>query len=149
MSALQQVFELVRPEKSQPIISREATRYFLVWFTALTAVLYGGGIVAMNLFADPAFRTAALVGMALCTITSFISFLLLEWAIDKPNEVFLGIAFGSIFVRLFTLCIAFAVGQFLLKLSVFGLVTGMFASYFAYLTVEIAYIHKKQLIRGQ
>ncbi len=149
MSSLQQVIRMVRPAQAQPVLSREATRYFLVWFSALTFVLYGGGSWALSTYADHAFSLACYVGMGLCTVTSIVSFLLVEWSMDKPNDLFLGIAFGSIFVRIFTLLFAFAFGQFLLKLSVFGMVTGMFVTYFSYLIVELAYIHKKQLDRGQ
>ena len=68
---------------------------------------------------------------------------------DKPMDVFLGVALGSVFVRLFSLIFAFAIGQFFLKMNVFGMATGMFTAYFSYLVVEISYFHKKQLIRGQ
>ncbi|HYM19693.1 MAG TPA: hypothetical protein VEW28_01680 [Candidatus Kapabacteria bacterium] len=149
MSAIAEALQLVRPHPSERILSREATRYFLVWFLLLSVVLYGAGSFILFNFTNASFRTACYSGMALCTVTSLISFVLTEWAIDKPDEIFLGIALGSIFVRLFTLLFAFAIGEFILKLHVFGMVTGMFVSYFSYLIVEISYFHKKQLVRGQ
>jgi len=149
LSAIAQALEIIRPHRSDRILSREATRYFLVWFSLLSVVLYGAGTFALLNFADHSFRVACYSGMALCTVTSLVSFVLTEWAMDKPDEVFLGVALGSIFVRLFTLLFAFAIGQFVLKLHVFGMVTGMFVSYFAYLIIEISYFHKKQLVRGQ
>lgn len=85
----------------------------------------------------------------LCTVTSVASFFLTEWAIDQPNDIFFGVAIGSIFVRIFGLVVAFAMCQFLFKINSIGLVTGMFASYFSYLVIEIIYIHKKSLIRGE
>lgn len=86
--------------------------------------------------------------MALCTITSVVSFFLTEWAIDMPTPVFLGIAFGSVVVRIFLLLFAFAIGQFVMKMHPMGMALGMFATYFAYLVIEIAYIHKKALKNG-
>jgi hypothetical protein len=150
LSALAEAIELIRPQDSERLLSREATKYFVVWFTALTVVLYGAGSIALFQWADNSYRIACYVGMGLCTVTSLFSFILTEWAIEhKSNELFLGVALGSIFVRLFTLLFAFAIGEFLLKLNVMGMVTGMFVAYFSYLVVELAYFHKKQLVRGQ
>lgn len=150
MSALVEAIELLKPRDSERLLSREATKYFVVWFSALTVVLYGPGSYALFHWADPSYRLACYVGMGLCTVTSLFSFILTEWAIEhKSNELFLGVALGSLFVRLFTLLFAFAIGEFLLKLNVMGMVTGMFVSYFSYLVVELAYFHKKQLVRGQ
>ncbi len=140
---------MVRPRTSGSAISREATRFFLVWFGLLSAVLYGGGTLVMNLFSNETFRTACYVGMGLCTVTSVASFFLTEWAIDQPNDIFFGVAISSIFVRIFGLVVAFGMCQFLFKINPIGLVTGMFASYFSYLVIEIIYIHKKSLTRGQ
>jgi hypothetical protein len=149
LSAIIQAIQLVRPHVSKSAISREATRFFLVWFVLLSVVLYGGGTFLMNLSASEAFKSACYIGMALCTVTSIASFFLTEWAIDQPNDIFFGVAIGSIFVRIFGLVMAFALCQFLLKINPIGLVSGMFVSYFSYLVVEIIYIHKKSLTRGQ
>ena len=140
---------MVRPRTSQASISREATRFFLIWFGLLSAVLYGGGTLLMNFAAGDTFRSACYIGMGLCTVTSVASFFLTEWAIEQPNDIFFGVAIGSIFVRIFGLVVAFGMCQFLFKINPMGLVTGMFASYFSYLVVEIIYIHKKSLTRGQ
>ncbi len=149
MSAILQVIQLVRPLESRPAISRMARRFFILWFGMLTVVLYGGGTLVMNLWANEAFKTACYIGMALCTVTSVASFFLTEWAIDQPNDIFFGVAMGSIFVRIFGLVVAFGMCQFLFKMNPIGLVTGMLISYFSYLVVEIIYIHKKSLTRGQ
>ncbi|MDP4221053.1 MAG: hypothetical protein Q8916_03230 [Bacteroidota bacterium] len=149
MSAIIQAIQLVRPRASQSTISREATKFFVIWFGMLSVALYGGGTLVMNLFSTEAFRTACYVGMGLCTVTSVASFFLTEWAIDQPNDIFFGVAISSIFVRIFGLVLAFAMCQFLFKINPIGLVTGMFASYFSYLVVEIIYIHKKSLTRGE
>lgn len=149
MSAILQAIQLVRPRQSQPAISREATRFFIVWFGMFSVVLYGGGTLLMNAFSSQAFASACYVGMALCTITSVASFFLTEWAIDQPNDIFFGVAISSIFVRIFGLVVAFGMCQFLFKINPIGLVTGMFTSYFSYLVIEIIYIHKKSLTRGQ
>lgn len=103
----------------------------------------------MNLFSHEAFKSACFIGMGLCTVTSVASFFLTEWAIDQPNDIFFGVAISSIFVRIFGLVMAFGMCQFLFKVNPIGLVTGMFVSYFSYLAVEIIYIHKKSLSRGQ
>jgi hypothetical protein len=115
----------------------------------LSVVLYGGGTILMNLMAPDTFKTACYIGIAICTVSSVASFFLTEWAIDQPNDIFLGVALGSIFVRVFGLVLAFGMCQFLFKLNSIGLVTGMFGSYFSYLVVEIIYIHKKSLSRGE
>jgi len=149
LSAIIQAIQLVHPRASQPNISREATRFFIVWFGMLSVVLYGGGTLIMNFASNEAFRTACYIGMGLCTFTSVASFFLTEWAIGQPNDIFFGVAIASIFVRIFGLVMAFALCQFLLKINPIGLVSGMFVSYFSYLVVEIIYIHKKSLTRGE
>jgi hypothetical protein len=149
MSSINQVMHILKPVDSKPLISRQATKYFLLWFTGLSVVLYGTAFFTLSTFADPAFRLACYTGMALCTLMSIVSFLLVESAMDKPNDLFMGIAFGSIFVRIFTAVFAFAFAQFVLKLAPFGMATGMLVTYFSYLVIELIYIHKKQLDRGQ
>jgi hypothetical protein len=131
------------------MISRQASVFFVKWFLLLSAVLYGGGTLAMNLWASEAFRASCYFGMGLCTLTSVISFFVTEWAIDQPNDIFFGVAISSVFVRIFGLVLTFGICQFLFKMNPIGLVTGMFTSYFSYLVVEITYIHKKSLSRGQ
>ena len=149
MSAIIQAIQLVRPRASQTTISREATRFFLVYFGMVSVVLYGGGTLIMNFASNEAFRNACYIGMGLCTFTSVASFFLTEWAIDQPNDIFFGVAIASIFVRIFGLVMAFGLCQFLLKINPIGLVSGMFVSYFSYLVIEIIYIHKKSLTRGE
>ena len=149
MSAIIQAIQLVRPHTSKAAISREATRFFILWFGLVSVVLYGGGTLAMSLGASEAFKSACYVGMGLCTFTSVASFFLTEWAINQPNDIFFGVAIASIFVRIFGLVVVFAMCQFLFKINPIGLVTGMFGSYFSYLVVEIVYIHKKSLTRGE
>jgi hypothetical protein len=149
LSAIIQAIQLVRPRASQSNISREATRFFVIWFGMVSVFLYGGSILVMNLGASESFRSACYIGMGLCTVTSVASFFLTEWAIDQPNDIFFGVALASIFVRIFGLVTAFALCQFLLKINSLGLVSGMLVSYFSYLVVEIIYIHKKSLKRGE
>jgi len=149
LSAIVQAIQLVRPHVSRSSISRQATRFFITWFALLSAVLYGGGLFVMNTWATAAFANAFYIGVGICTLTSIASFYLTEWAIDQPNDIFFGVAIGSIFVRIFGLVTFFGMCQFLFKINSIGLVTGMFASYFSYLVVEIIYIHKKSLKRGE
>jgi hypothetical protein len=120
-----------------------------VWFGLLSVVLYGGSALVMNMWASETFASACYIGIGLCTLTSIASFFLTEWAIDQPMDIFFGVAIGSIFVRIFGLVIVFGMCQFLFKINSIGLVTGMLASYFSYLVVEIIYIHKKSLSRGE
>src|SRR5258708_5504385 len=115
----------------------------------LSIVLYGGGTLVMNQWAGDTFKMACYIGIAMCTVTSIASFFLTEWAIAQPNDIFFGVAIMSAVVRVFALVMAFAICQFLLKLDSLGLVTGMFVSYFSYLVIEIIYIHKKSLRRGE
>jgi hypothetical protein len=148
LSAIIQAIQLIKPSEPQVAISREAKRFFIVWFGLLSVVLYGSGMLFMNFWANKSFESAFYVGMALCTITSIASFFLAEWVVDQPKDIFIAVAISSVFVRIFALVVAFGVCQFLFKLNPMGLVTGMLISYFSYLVVEIIYIHKKSLTRG-
>ena len=149
MSAIGQVIDLIQPHaQSAKVANRQATRFFLTWFSILSVVLYGGATLLMNASATDAFTFACYFGMTLCTVSSVISFFITEWAIDLPSEAFFGVAFGSVVVRIFTLLFAFAIGQFVFKMDSIGMAFGMFATYFSYLVIEITYIHKKSLKRG-
>lgn len=149
MSALNQVISLVKPHVSdQQFANRKATRFFLTWFSLVSVVLYGGAYLMLGAWASPEYATACWFGMALCTLMSGISFFITEWAVDLPNEVFYGIAFGSVVVRIFTALFAFAIAQFAFHMHPIGMVVGMMTTYFSYLVIEIVYIHRKALKRG-
>jgi hypothetical protein len=148
-AALVEIVELLRPHVSErKLANRKARSFFLFWFPVVSIVLYGGGTLLMNAFSSESFRTAAYFGLGLCTVSSIISFFITEWAVDLPDNVFFGVAFGSVVVRIFTLLFAFAIAQFVFKMNPMGMVSGMFSAYFSYLVIEIAYIHKKSLKRG-
>jgi ABC-type uncharacterized transport system permease subunit len=102
----------------------------------------------LNAWASPEYTTACWFGMALCTLMSAVSFFITEWSVDLPNDVFFGVAFGSVVVRIFTALFAFMIAQFAFNMHSIGMVVGMFATYFSYLVIEIVYIHKKALKRG-
>jgi hypothetical protein len=135
--------------KERELAGRSATRFFLIWFPLVSAALFGGGSLIFDAFASDSFTYAAYFGMGLSAVTSAVSFFITEWAVDRPNNIFFSVAFGSIVVRIFTLLFAFALGQFLFKMNSMGLAAGMFSAYFSYLVIEIAYIHKKSIKRGQ
>jgi hypothetical protein len=127
------------------LLSQLESRYFLLRFALITVILYSFGF--WGVFSTP-FVTAAYFGLAICTLTSFISFFVTEWAFDQPKMIFMGVAMASIIVRTFNLLLAFTVGLVFVKLHPAGLISGMFVGYFTYLTIEILYIHNKGLLRG-
>ncbi len=88
-------------------------------------------------------------GMALPIITSFISFLVTEWAFEQPTMMFMMVAIMSMILRMFNLLLAFCVGFIILKMNPAGVIIGLLVTYFSYLTIEIAYMHNKGKILGQ
>lgn len=88
-------------------------------------------------------------GMSLPILTSFVSFLVTEWAFEQPNAMFLMVAIMSIILRMFNLLLAFCVGYLILKLDVAGVLIGLLVTYFSYLVIEIAYVHNKGRLLGQ
>ncbi len=92
---------------------------------------------------------ACYFGMALPIITSFVSFLVTEWAFEQPTMMFMMVALMSMVLRMFNLLLAFCVGFIILKMNPAGLIIGLLATYFSYLTIEIAYIHNKGKLLGQ
>jgi hypothetical protein len=131
------------------LLSKEASRYFLQRYFLLTGAILFVSSVLMYFFASAAFMRAYYFGMSLPVVTSFISFLVTEWAFEQPSAMFLMVAVMSILVRMFNLLIAFCVGFLILKLNPAGVIIGLLVTYFAYLTIEIAYIHNKGRLLGQ
>jgi hypothetical protein len=129
--------------------SKQAARSFVIWFTGVSLALYLSVTVLTALYSTASFTKAAIFGMALCTVSSIISFLITEWAFDQPKDVFMSVALGMVIVRMFNLLFAFAIGLFFLKFDAIGMAAGMIINYFAYLVVEIAYVHKKGLLIGE
>jgi hypothetical protein len=131
------------------LAAQEATRYFLKQFSRVTGAIIGLGSLAMYLFAGHEFTRACYFGMAFPIITSFISFLITEWAFEQPTMIFFTVAISSLVIRMFNLALAFVVGFVILKMNVAGVLIGLLGTYFAYLTIEIAYIHNKGKLLGQ
>lgn len=127
---------------------QKASRYFLIRFFLVTVVLYSIAGAISYLWA-PELAKPFFYGMALCTVTTFISFLITEWAFDQPNGIFYPVAFGSIAVRMFNLLLAITLGLAVLKFSPGALIGGMLVTYFSYLVIEIMYVHNKALLIGQ
>ena len=131
------------------LLSQEASRYFLQRYFALTFGFLAVSTVLIFLFATPAFRTACYFGMAFPIVSSFVSFLVTEWAYEQPSMLFMTVSLLSIVIRMFNLLIAFCVGYIILHMNAGGLIIGMLATYFGYLTIEIAYVHNKGKLLGQ
>jgi hypothetical protein len=131
------------------LAAQEATRYFIKQFSRLTGAIIGLGSVALYLFASPEFAKACYFGMAFPIITSFISFLVTEWAFEQPSMIFFTVAISSLVIRMFNLALAFVVGFVILKMNVGGVIIGLLGTYFSYLVIEIAYIHNKGKLLGQ
>jgi hypothetical protein len=131
------------------LLSQEASRYFMQRFFAITFGLLAISTVSMFLFASPAFRTACYFGMAFPIISSFISFLVTEWAFEQPGVLFVTVALLSMVIRMFNLLIAFCIAFIILKMNAGGLIIGLLVTYFSYLVLEIAYVHNKGKLLGQ
>jgi len=131
-------------------LSGQATRFFWIRFAGLSVILYTAATLFLSLERHtPKFIKGCFFGMALCTVSSIISFLVSEWAFEQPKEIFMGVALGLIVIRMFNLLFAFAVGMFFLKFDGIGMAWGMLVMYFSYLTLEVAYVHKKGLLIGE
>jgi hypothetical protein len=131
------------------LAAQEATRYFIKHYSRLTFGILGLGSLAMYLFASPEFTRACYFGMAFPIVTSFISFLITEWAFEQPSMIFFTVAISSLVIRMFNLALAFCVGFVVMKMNVGGVIVGLLGTYFSYLVIEIAYIHNKGKLLGQ
>jgi hypothetical protein len=131
------------------LLSQEASRYFIQRYFLMTGAILFVSSALMYFFATPAFMKACYFGMALPIITSFVSFLVTEWAFEQPTMMFMMVAMMSMVLRMFNLLLAFCVGFIILKMNPAGLIIGLLATYFSYLTIEIAYMHNKGKILGQ
>jgi hypothetical protein len=131
------------------LLSQEASRYFIQRYFLMTGAILLVSSVLMYFFASPAFTKACYFGMALPIITSFVSFLVTEWAFEQPTMMFMMVAMMSMILRMFNLLLAFCVGFIILKMNPAGLIIGLLATYFSYLTIEIAYMHNKGKLLGQ
>jgi len=131
------------------LLSQEASRYFLYRYFALTAGLFLVSSTLLYLFATPSFTRGFYFGMSLPILTSFISFLVTEWAFEQPSAMFMMVAIMSMIIRMFNLLIAFCVGYLILKMSPGGVIIGLLATYFSYMIIEIAYIHNKGKLLGE
>ena len=128
--------------------SLKAGKAFLVQYALLTVALFGAAFFAYSNFAW-AHTNALWFGILLCTSTSFVSFMLTEWAYHQPTGIFLMVSMGSVVVRLFNLAIAFGLGQFFLGFNPMALAASLLVSYFSYFVIEVLYIHNKALTDGQ
>jgi hypothetical protein len=131
------------------LLGQEASRYFLQRYFLLTGVFLVIGSILMYFFASSSFMTACYFGMAMPVITSFISFLVTEWAFEQPSPMFVMVAIMSMIIRMFNLLIAFCVAHVILKMNLPGVLIGLLVTYFSYLIIEIAYIHNKGKLLGQ
>ena len=133
---------------AEQLLAHKATRFYVQWFVTLTIIQFGIAAIGLNLFATASFRYACFFGMAFPAATSFVSFLLTEWAFDQPNLIFMAVAMGSMVVRMFNLLLVFAVGLLIIKFSMFGLLVGLLGSFLTYMVIEIMYIHNKGSLLG-
>jgi hypothetical protein len=133
---------------AEQLLSKKATRFYVQWFVTLTIIQFGLAALLLNAFATPAFRYACFFGMAFPAATSFISFLLSEWAFEQPTLIFMAVAMGGMVVRMFNLLLVFAVGFIVIKFSVIGLLVGLLGAFLTYMVIEIMYIHNKGSLLG-
>jgi lysylphosphatidylglycerol synthetase-like protein (DUF2156 family) len=133
---------------AEELKSLQAGKTFIIRYALLTAVLFGAAYLCYSNFSW-AHTNALWFGIILCTSTSFVSFMLTEWAYHQPTGIFLMVSMGSVVVRLFNLAIAFGLGQFFLEFSPMALAASLLVSYFSYFVIEIIYIHNKALTEGQ
>ena len=131
------------------LLSQEASRYFIQRYFLLTGAMLFVSSVLMYFFASAVFMKAYYFGMSIPVLTSFVSFLVTEWAFEQPSMMFMMVAVMSIVIRMFNLLIAFCVGYLILKMSPAGVILGLLVTYFGYLTIEVAYVHNKGKLLGQ
>src|ERR1019366_10673831 len=84
-------------------------------FFLMTGGLLFVSSILMYFFASPAFMKACYFGMSLPIITSFVSFLVTEWAFEQPTMMFMMVAIMSMVLRMFNLLLAFCVGFIIFK----------------------------------
>lgn len=147
--AARNVADLAPKNVADILLSQEASRYFIRSFFLLTGGLLFASSIAMYFFATGAFMKAYYFGMAVPVATSFVSFLVTEWAFEQPTMLFMTVAVMSIMLRMFNLLIAFCVGYLILKMNAGGVIMGLLITYFSYLAIEIAYVHNKGKLLGQ
>jgi hypothetical protein len=133
---------------AEQLLAQKATRFYVQWFVSLTIIEFGIVGILLPFIATPAFRYACFFGMAFPAATSFISFLLSEWAFEQPSLIFLSVALGSMVVRTFNLLLVFVVGLLIIKFSMLGLLVGLLGSFLTYMSIEIMYIHNKGSLLG-
>ena len=131
------------------LAAQEASRYFIKQFSRVTAGLLILGSLSLYLFAGQEFTKACYFGMAFPIVTSFMSFLISEWAFEQPSMIFFTVSIMSLIIRMFNLALAFVVGFVILKMNGAGVIVGLLGTYFSYLVIEIAYIHNKGKLLGQ
>jgi hypothetical protein len=131
------------------LAAQEASRYFIKQYFRVTFGLLGLGSLSLYLFASPEFTRACYFGMAFPIVTSFISFLITEWAFEQPTMIFFTVSIMSLVIRMFNLLLAFCVGFIVLKMNGAGVIIGLLVTYFSYMVIEIAYIHNKGKLLGQ
>ena len=129
------------------LLSNAATRYFVLRFLGITTALFFLATLLGTAFGTSAFRTALYVGMAAPTLASFLSFLAMEWSMEQPLGIWLGVSLGTLMLRVCNLLFAFVVGLVIFKVNMAGLTIGLLVSYFALLSVEIAYLNNKSSLR--
>jgi hypothetical protein len=129
------------------LLSNAATRYFVLRFLGITTILFFLATSLSMAFGTPVFRTALYIGMATPIAASFLSFLAMEWSMEQPLGIWLGVSLGTLVLRVCNLLFAFVVGLVIFKLNTAGLTIGLLVSYFSLLTVEIAYLNNKGSLR--
>ena len=116
------------------------------------AVLVGAGLLLaypLALHAEPATRTAVVLGAALATVNVMMGYAAIEYAFHRSYTAFLKAVLGGMGVRmvvvlgvLVALIVSWGVPVLPLTLSLFGF-------YIVFLTLEVLYIQRKISDRHQ
>ncbi len=117
---------------------------------ALTLLIIGGVAGALvYAFGTGDMLIAAAVGALLSTLNALAGFLAIEYAFDKSYTTFLKAVLGGMGVRMVVMLGALLALILLLRVHAVALTLSMLGFYLVYLILEIVFIQRKMLTKGQ
>jgi F0F1-type ATP synthase assembly protein I len=88
-----------------------------------------------------------ITGCLISLVSVTAGYLLIEYAIDKPNATFLKIILGGMAGRLILIPVVVVVLVRVFEFHVLSLTVSLFFSYFLFLIVEILFLNKKLALK--
>jgi hypothetical protein len=96
---------------------------------------------------SPEITIGFVTGCLISLVNVAVGYLLIEYAIDKPNAAFLRIILGGIAARLVLTPTIVVVLVRVFEFHVLSLTVSLFFSYFLFLVVEIHFLNKKLALK--